>query len=260
VSALPDEIVMRYYGCGSPIPDKIEGCTVLDLGCGTGRDVYVVSKLVGEKGRVIGVDMNDDQLAVAEKYKAEMAEKWGFSNVEFKKGYIEDLSSAGIEDNSVDLVISNCVINLSPDKQSVFAEIRRVLKDGGVLYFSDIFADRKVPDGINTHPLLLGECLGGSMSYDAFREIMERNGWDDYEIVSSHPSPINNPEIEKLVGDIKYTSDTVRAVKSEKAASCCCQPATDKTFAVPYEQSGDSCCGTTSGGCCCGGGSGGCCC
>ncbi len=80
---------------------------MLDLGCGTGRDVYVVSKLVGEKGRVIGVDMNDDQLAVAEKYKAEMAEKWGFANVEFKKGYIEDLSSAGIEDNSVDLVISN---------------------------------------------------------------------------------------------------------------------------------------------------------
>ena len=107
VSELPEEILTRYYGCGSPIPDKIEGCTVLDLGCGTGRDVYVVSKLVGENGRVIGVDMNDDQLAVAEKYKDEMARKWGFANVEFRKGFIEDLASAGLADASVDVAYRN---------------------------------------------------------------------------------------------------------------------------------------------------------
>ncbi|MBQ1501815.1 MAG: methyltransferase domain-containing protein, partial [Firmicutes bacterium] len=89
ISELPDEILTKYYGCGSPIPDRIEGCTVLDLGCGTGRDVYAASKLVGKNGKVIGIDMNDDQLAVAEKYQAEMAQKWGFANVEFKKGYIE---------------------------------------------------------------------------------------------------------------------------------------------------------------------------
>ena len=76
LSELPDEILARYYGCGSPIPENLEGLTVLDLGCGTGRDVYVVSKLVGEHGRVIGIDMNDDQLAIAEKYMEEMAEKW----------------------------------------------------------------------------------------------------------------------------------------------------------------------------------------
>lgn len=222
VKELPAEIIERYYGCGSPIPNGIEGFTILDLGCGTGRDVYVAAKLVGPKGKVIGIDMNDDQLDVAEKYKEEMASKWGFSNVEFRKGYIEDLASAGIGESSVDLVISNCVINLSPEKDRVFSEIWRVLKDGGMLYFSDIFADRKVPEEINTHPLLLGECLGGSMSYDEFREIMTETGWEEYEVVTSHPSPINNKEIEALVGDIRYTSDTVRAIKNPAPCCCCC--------------------------------------
>jgi len=243
VSELPEEIVMRYYGCGSPIPDRINGCTVLDLGCGTGRDVYVVSKLVGPNGRVIGVDMNDDQLAVAEKYKAEMADKWGFANVEFKKGYIEDLASAGIGDASVDVVISNCVINLSPDKDRVFSEIRRVLKDGGVLYFSDIFADRRVPEEISAHPLLLGECLGGSMSRDEFREVMKKTGWDDFTVVSSRETPVGNEEIERLIGDIRYTSDTVRAVKPAPGDACRCA-----SYAVPYEKT-SRCCGDSAG-CC----------
>ena len=253
VLELPEEIIMRYYGCGSPIPNRMNGCTVLDLGCGTGRDVYVVSKLVGKSGRVIGIDMNDEQLAVAEKYQEEMARKWGFSNVTFKKGFIEDLASAGIEDASVDVVISNCVINLSPDKKRVFSEIWRVLKEGGVLYFSDIFADRKVPDEINTHPLLLGECLGGSMSYDEFCALMKETGWKCFTIVSTNETPINNAEIEKLVGDIRYTSDTIRAVKPVSgASSCCCQPSdtqSDVSYAVPYEQA-SCCCGSDSGNCC----------
>ena len=234
VSEIPDEIITKYYGCGSPVPGAIEECVVLDLGCGTGRDVFVASKLVGPEGRVIGIDMNDDQLEVAERYKEEIAAKWGFSNVEFRKGYIEDLRSAGIEDSSVDLVISNCVINLSPQKDKVFSEIWRVLKDGGVLYFSDIFADRKVPEEINTHPLLLGECLGGSMSYDEFKSIMKGAGFEDYTVISSSETPINNEEIERLVGDIRYTSDTIRAVKGEECKCC--------KFAVPFE-GGDCGCG-----------------
>lgn len=233
VADLPDEIVAKYYGCGSPIPDNIAGCTVLDLGCGTGRDVYVISKLVGPEGKVIGVDMNDDQLEVAEKYKEEMAGKWGYSNVTFLKGFIEDLAALGIEDGSVDVVISNCVINLSPDKQSVFAEIRRVLRDGGVLYFSDMFADRKVPEEINTNPLLLGECLGGALCDEEFKDIMKTNGWDEYTIVSSTESPINNTEIEELIGDIRYFSNTIRAVKGKE--SCCCR------IATAYEE--PCCCG-----------------
>lgn len=243
---LPDEIVARYYGCGSPIPDQIEGCTVLDLGCGTGRDVYVIAKLVGKNGRVIGIDMNDDQLAIAEKYKAEMSQKWGYSNVEFRKGYIEDLKSAGIEDKTIDVVISNCVINLSPDKHSVFSEIWRVLKDNGVLYFSDIFSDRHVSSEINTHPLLLGECLGGAMSHDEFDKTMKAIGWKDYTVVSSHEAPIHNKEIENLVGDIQYTSDTVRAEKAINAASGSGKK-TKISIAQPHKKK-SSCCGSS--GCC----------
>ena len=245
-SELPDEIVARYYGCGSPIPDQIEGCTILDLGCGTGRDVYVISKLVGKNGRVIGIDMNDDQLAIAEKYKTEMSQKWGYSNVEFRKGYIEDLKSAGIEDKTIDVVISNCVINLSPDKHSVFSEIWRVLKDNGVLYFSDIFSDRHVPSEINTHPLLLGECLGGAISHDEFDKIMKAIGWKDYTVVSSHESPIHNKEIENLVGDIQYTSDTVRAEKAIDAASGSGKK-TKISIAQPHKKKSCCCC---SSGCC----------
>lgn len=245
---LPGEIVERYYGCGSPIPNKIEGLTVLDLGCGTGRDVYVVSKLVGDSGRVIGIDMNDDQLGVARAHQDEMAAKWGFANVEFRQGYIEDLAGAGIGDGSVDLVISNCVINLSPDKPAVFSEIARVLRPGGVLYFSDIFADRHVPDEISTHPLLLGECLGGALSHDEFAAVMAQTGWEGFEVVSSHDSPIENAEIEALVGDIRFTSDTVRAVKPDPAVvwSWAADPADVREIAVPYED-GVACC---AGGCC----------
>ena len=119
---IPEDVTSRFYGCGSPLPPALEGCTVLDLGCGTGRDVYLASKLVGPEGKVIGVDMNEDQLGIAEKFHAEMAEKWGYDNVEFKMGFIEALDEIGIEDNSIDVVISNCVINLSPDKEAGYSE------------------------------------------------------------------------------------------------------------------------------------------
>ena len=114
-----DEIKQKFYGCGSPIPLAIqEGMTVIDLGCGTGRDVYIASGLVGETGRVIGVDMTDEQLATARKHQEYHREQFGHSksNVEFLKGSIDDLKALGIEDNSVDIVISNCVINLTEDK------------------------------------------------------------------------------------------------------------------------------------------------
>ena len=127
------EITERFYGCGSPIPPLLEGMTVLDLGCGTGRDAYLLSGLVGEAGRVIGVDMTDEQLAIARKHVDHHAEAFGHarSNVEFRQGFIEDLGEIGIADDSVDIVVSNCVINLSPDKPQVWREIARVLKPGG---------------------------------------------------------------------------------------------------------------------------------
>ena len=96
---IPDEIEQKAYGCGSPVPLALEGCTVLDLGCGTGRDVYLTARLVGPKGKVIGLDMNEEQLHVARKYQAQMTDAWGYSNVSFLRGNIEDLVSAGIADH-----------------------------------------------------------------------------------------------------------------------------------------------------------------
>lgn len=210
---IPEEITTRFYGCGSPLPAALEGCTVLDLGCGTGRDVYLASKLIGPTGKVIGIDMNADQLAVAEAHHAEMAEKWGYDNVEFKQGYIEALDELGIEDGSVDVVISNCVINLSPDKKAVFDEIWRVLSYGGELYFSDIFADRRIPEEVSSSPLLVGECLGGAMYIEDFRRLMRRCGWEDFRYVKSRAATIDNDEVEALIGNIQFSKRTVRAFK-----------------------------------------------
>lgn len=209
------EITERFYGCGSPIPEALEGCTVLDLGCGTGRDCYILSRLVGENGKVIGVDMNDDQLAIAKKHQEEMAKKWGYekSNITFKKGYIEDLAALGIADASIDVVVSNCVINLAPDKEPVFRETWRVLKEGGELYFADIFCDRRLPESLRTEPVLRGECLGGAMYIEDFRRLMQRVGWLDFRYVTSTVSTIQNPDIEALVGNAKFSSRTIRAFK-----------------------------------------------
>jgi len=165
IKQIEPEILDKFYGCGSPIPPDINSKSILDLGCGTGRDVYIASKLVGDDGFVIGIDMTDKQLEVANKYKSQQARKYGFknSNVDFRKGYIEDLKSCGIKDDSIDVVISNCVINLSDDKETVFDEIIRVLKPGGELYFSDVFADKRIPSELKNDPVLYGECLANAM-------------------------------------------------------------------------------------------------
>ena len=114
-----DEVQAKYYGCGLTLPDNIEGLRILDLGSGSGRDCYIAAQLVGEKGAVVGVDMTDEQLEVANKYLDHHAERFGFKNVEFLKGNIEELDQLGLEPNSFDLIISNCVINLATDKLKV---------------------------------------------------------------------------------------------------------------------------------------------
>lgn len=209
------EILDKFYGCGSPIPKLLKDCTVLDLGCGTGRDVYIVSKLAGEKGMSIGLDMTEEQLAVALKYKDIQMKKFGYTkgNVDFRKGYIEDLKEAGIEDNSMDVVISNCVINLSPDKPQVFREIWRVLKPGGEFYFSDIFTNSRVPREFHDDALAYGECLGGALYMEDFRRILAGLGCLDYRILSKKKVDIDDPLLAQKAGPIEFYSMTVRAFK-----------------------------------------------
>ncbi len=220
---IDDEIIEKFYGCGSPIPPAVGGCTVLDLGCGTGRDVYLASRLVGPDGFVIGIDMTDEQLAVARRHVDSQMARFGYRkpNVEFRQGYIEDLSACGVEDNSIDLVISNCVINLSPQKKQVFAEIFRVLKPGGELYFSDVFSGRRIPGALRDDPVLYGECLGGALYIEDFRRMLRRLGCLDYRVVSKRPISFDNPEVEARVGMIDFYAMTVRAFKLASFEDIC---------------------------------------
>lgn len=215
-----DDVQARFYGCGSPIPLVLNGAHVLDLGCGTGRDCYIVSQLVGPGGSVTGVDMTRSQLAVARGHLDYHAKKFGFANVEFREGYIEDLRTAHIADHSIDVVISNCVLNLSPDKARVFHEIFRVLKPGGELYFSDVFADRRVPAELATDHVLRGECLGGALYWDDFRRLMAATGCADVRVIDKRQLTINNPDIEHKVGLITFSSVTLRAFKLDLEDRC----------------------------------------
>jgi arsenite methyltransferase len=223
VKNIHDEVVTKFYGCGSPIPYlDLEGKTVLDLGSGSGRDCYILSKLVGPKGRVIGVDMTDEQLDVARRHQDHHAKVFGHekSNITFVKGFIEDLKSAGIDDKSVDLVISNCVINLSPNKKKVFQEIFRVLKDGGELYFSDVFSDRRIPKAVAEDKVILGECLGGALYTEDFRRIMNEVGCADFRSLAKTKIEVTNREIEKQTGNIQFYSITIRALKVPLEDKC----------------------------------------
>ena len=223
LAEIDHEILDRFYGCGSPIPPCLEGCTVLDLGCGAGRDAYLVSRLVGSRGQVIGVDMTAEQLAVARRHQAAQAERFGFarSNVDFREGRFEDLAALGVADASVDVVISNCALNLSPDKRRAFAEIFRVLKSGGELYFSDVFADRRPPSELADDPVLLGECLAGAMYVEDFRRLLRGLGCLDYRGVSRSGIAIDNPAVEARVGAIGFQSMTIRAFKLNSLEDIC---------------------------------------
>jgi arsenite methyltransferase len=215
-----DEVRDKFYGCGSPLPHALEGCTALDLGCGSGRDTFLLSKLVGERGQVIGVDMTPEQLSVAERHLDYHRQQFGYSrsNVRLVSGYIEDLNS--LQPSSVDLVVSNCVINLSPDKRRVFKEVFRVLKPGGELYFSDVFSGRRVPQPLREDPTLLGECLGGALYQEDFRRILREVGCLDYRVVSKRRLTLDNPDIERKAGMIDFYSVTVRAFKLDLEDLC----------------------------------------
>lgn len=209
---LHSEIIEKNYGCGSPIPTCLDGCTVLDLGCGTGTDVYLASQLVGPDGFVIGIDFTDEQLEVARRHADWHRQKFGYekSNTDFRKGPLEDLAALGIEDESVDVVVSNCVLNLCPDKSAVVAEIARVLKPGGELYFSDVFASRRLPEDLANDPDFHGECLGGAWYWEDFRRMMSASLTPDFRIMSRTALTLEDPRMAAISDGIRFDSATVR--------------------------------------------------
>jgi MoaA/NifB/PqqE/SkfB family radical SAM enzyme/SAM-dependent methyltransferase len=183
VRHIPRDVLDRFYGCGSPMTTAgvAEGETVVDLGSGAGIDVFIAAKLVGKTGRAIGVDMTDRMLAVAHENKPRVAEALGYDAVEFREGYLEAIP---VESGIVDLVTSNCVVNLSPDKPRVFEEVWRVLKDGGRLVVSDIVSETEVPPHLKTNPRLWGECLVGALTEEKLFATLERAGFHGIALLS----------------------------------------------------------------------------
>jgi SAM-dependent methyltransferase len=181
ISALPKEVVEASLGCGNPtaVADLSEGQTVLDLGSGGGIDVLLSAGRVGETGFAYGLDMTDEMLDLAKKNAAEA----GVTNVEFLKGYIEEIP---LPDSSVDVVISNCVINLSTDKPTVFQEIHRVLRPGGRIGITDIVAhDSLTLDERAERGSWVG-CIAGALSYSEYRQILDSAGFSEISLTTSH--------------------------------------------------------------------------
>jgi len=216
------EVKDKYYGCGSPIPLCLEDLKILDLGCGTGRDCYVMSKLVGQEGFVYGIDMTENQITVAEKYIDEQTAAFGYSkpNVIFIHDYIENVREH-FEKESLDVVTSNCVINLTEDKEAILRQVYEVLKFGGEMYFSDIYTDRRVPKEISKDPVLRGECLGGALYYKDFERIARRVGFADPRIFSRRTLNIDNEQIQSRVENINFYSVTYRLWKLKGLEDAC---------------------------------------
>ncbi|KAL6110484.1 as3mt [Pungitius sinensis] len=212
------DVTDRYYGCGLVVPECLEGCRVLDLGSGSGRDCYMLSQLVGEKGHVTGIDMTEDQLDVARAYVDHHVKAFGYKkpNVSFVQGYIEALTEAGLEKNSFDIIISNCVVNLSPDKKRVLAEAYSVLKDGGELYFSDVYSSGRLTEEIKNHKVLWGECLGGALWWKDLLQLAEEVGFSPPRLVTASVITVDNEKLQDVLDDFKFVSATYRLFKVPK--------------------------------------------
>ncbi|HQR99628.1 MULTISPECIES: methyltransferase domain-containing protein [unclassified Polaromonas] len=215
------EVLSRYYGCGLVCPPLLEGCRVLDLGCGSGRDVYALAQLVGPTGSVVGVDMTDEQLAVARTHQAHHAALFGYDNVAFLHGYIERLDELGLAPGSFDVIVSNCVVNLSPDKDAVLAGVQRLLKPGGEFYFSDVYADRRVPAAVKNDPVLYGECLGGALYWKDFERLAQGHGFADPRLVEDRPLDITDPQLAARTGNLRFYSATWRLFKLAALETAC---------------------------------------
>ncbi len=211
VNHIPQEVIDRFYGCGSPmsIADVKPGETVVDLGSGAGIDCFIAAKKVGPSGKVIGVDMTDQMLSVANECRPIVSKNLGYDVVEFRKGFLEEVP---IQDKSVDLITSNCVINLSPDKKRVFSEMWRILNDHGRIVISDIVSEKEVPPHITTNDRLWGECIDGALTEEQFISYLEQAGFYGIQVLKKTYC--------KDVENYKFFSITVRGYKFEKTAGC----------------------------------------
>ena len=243
---IPEEIIEKDYGCGDPSQHLKPGDTVLDLGSGGGKICYIAAQVVGAEGRVIGIDMNDDMLALARCYQGEMAAKLGYANVEFHKARIQDMAldrdrldrwlrrhpveneadlrafesyvqeqrhkAPLIADGSVDVVVSNCVLNLVSDdeKRRLFGEIHRVLKRGGRAAISDIVADEPVPAHLKDDSVLWSGCISGAMQEVEFLEAFAAAGFYGIEIAKRDAEPWQTVE------GIEFRAVTVVAYKGKE--------------------------------------------
>lgn len=215
------EVLSRYYGCGLVCPPLLEGCRVLDIGCGSGRDVYALAQMVGSTGEVVGVDMTKQQLDIAERHRDHHAEQFGYSNVRFINGLIERLDELDLTPGSFDVIVSNCVVNLSPDKEAVLRGIYRLLKPGGEFYFSDVYCDRRVPEDVRNDPELYGECLGGALYWNDFLRLSHATGFLDPRLVEDRPLEISDSTMTKKVGNLRFFSATYRLFKLKELESAC---------------------------------------
>jgi arsenite methyltransferase len=249
LEVLPQEILQRDYGCGDPSRHLRAGETVLDLGSGGGKICYIASQVVGAQGRVIGVDMNTEMLSLARRHQTEVAEKIGWSNVEFRRGRIEDLgldmdqlgqwmtenpvqtvegfqaleaeterlrrAQPMVADQSIDVVVSNCVLNLVAPGQKVqmFNELFRVLKVGGRAVISDIVCDRPVPESMQKDPELWAGCISGAFEEAEFLQAFELAGFHGIQVLTRQAEPW------KVVEGIDFRSVTVVAYKGNRSYS-----------------------------------------
>jgi len=218
-----EEVRAKYYGCGIVVPAALAGARVLDLGSGSGRDVYLISQLVGPDGEVVGVDMTDEQLATANAHIDGHMRTFGYErpNVKFLKGYIEKLNELGLAPASFDVVVSNCVINLSVDKLAVLRGAFDLLKPGGELFFADVYSDRRLSEAVRADPLLYGECLGGALYWNDFLPMAMQAGFLDPRLVTSRPITVENEAMRAKLGQAKFFSATYRLFKLEGLEPAC---------------------------------------
>jgi len=204
IENLPEDAVMGL-GCGNPtaLAELKEGETVMDLGSGGGIDVFLAAHKVGEKGKVIGVDMTPEMLQRAR----ENARKGNYNNVEFRLGEIENLPSAN---DSVDVIISNCVINLSPDKLAVYKEIYRTLKPEGRILISDLVTEGELPEEIRKSFSAWAGCIAGALEKKEYLDIIKKAGFRDITVVAEQPFNVQGMDI-RLIG--KIISIQVKAYK-----------------------------------------------